>query len=165
MDYTKLFHDREAFERETLEERMSMFGFKNMARLELFLWDLELYLQIQELLGDRVVLKGGAATRFYLPREAQRTSVDIDMVFCGTKAEVETVLGKIEEKLGTGQLFQFREHVPRNPRTHLPLHTYFVDIPSVLTGREGHAPGKTQGVQELKSEFENHGFISDHCPL
>ncbi len=58
MDYSKLFHDQKAFERETLDERMRLFGFKNMARLELFLWDLELYLQIQELLGDRVVLKG-----------------------------------------------------------------------------------------------------------
>lgn len=153
MDYSKLFHDQKAFERETLDERMRLFGFKNMARLELFLWDLELYLQIQELLGDRVVLKGGAATQFYLPREAQRTSVDIDMVFCGTKAEVEAVLGKIEEKLGTGQLFKFREHVPRNPRTHLPLHTYFVDIPSVLAGRDGHMPEKSHEVQELKIEF------------
>lgn len=153
MDYTKLYHDRKAFEKETLQERMALFGFKNMARMELFLWDLELFLQIQELLGDRVVLKGGAATQFYLPREAQRTSVDIDMVFCGTKAEADAVLKRIEEKLGKGELLKFREHIPRNPKTHLPLHTYYVDIPSVLTGRESHTLNEDRGVQELKAEF------------
>ncbi len=153
MDCTKLYHDRKAFERETLSERMALYGFKNIARLELFLWDLELFLQIQELLGDRVVLKGGAATQFYLPREAQRTSVDIDMVFCGTREEVEAALHKIEGKLGREDLLRFREHIPGNPRTKLPLHTYYVDIPSVLTGRERNAPEESPGIQELKAEF------------
>ena len=70
MDYKKLFHDEADFQRETLETRMQDYGFKNMGRMELFLWDLELFLQIQARLGDRVVLKGGAATQFYLPKEA-----------------------------------------------------------------------------------------------
>ena len=48
MNYKKLFHDEAAFKRETLEERMQDYGFKNMGRMELFLWDLELFLQIQE---------------------------------------------------------------------------------------------------------------------
>ncbi len=47
MDYQKLFHERKVFERETFAQRMEEFGFKNMARMELFLWDLELFLQIQ----------------------------------------------------------------------------------------------------------------------
>ena len=34
---------------------MQDYGFKNMGRMELFLWDLELYLQIQDRLGDRVL--------------------------------------------------------------------------------------------------------------
>ena len=65
MDYTKLFHDKTAFERECLQQRMEHYGFKNMARMELFLWDLELFLQIQKRLGEHIVLKGGAATQFY----------------------------------------------------------------------------------------------------
>lgn len=73
----KLFHDETAFKRETFLKRMHEYGFKNMGRMELFLWDLELFLQIQKILGDRIVLKGGAATQFYLPIEVQRTSVDI----------------------------------------------------------------------------------------
>ncbi|MCM1542229.1 MAG: nucleotidyl transferase AbiEii/AbiGii toxin family protein [Blautia sp.] len=153
MDYTKLYHDREAFQRETYSERMKLYGFKNMARLELFLWDLELFLQIQELLGTRVVLKGGAATQFYLPREAQRTSVDIDMIFSGTKDEVDTALREIEEKLSTENLLKFREHIPKNPKTNLPMYTFYTDIPSVLTDKERNVTDTGSGVQELKIEF------------
>lgn len=72
MDYSKLFHEESDFARDTYIARMKEFGFKNMARMELFLWDLELFLQIQKILGDRSVLKGGAATQFYLPRGVQR---------------------------------------------------------------------------------------------
>ena len=51
MDYKNLFHDKAAFERECLQQRMELYGFKNMARMELFLWDLELFLQIQKSLS------------------------------------------------------------------------------------------------------------------
>ena len=91
MDYTKTFHDKTAFSREYLQNRMELYGFKNMSRMELFLWDLELFLQIQNRLGEHIVLKGGAATQFYLPVEAQRTSVDIDMIFCGTDEQISVL--------------------------------------------------------------------------
>ena len=113
MDYKKLFHKEEAFQRETFQKRMEEFGFKNMARMELFLWDLELFLHIQKILGDKIILKGGAATQFYLPRDAQRTSVDIDMLFFGTEEEIKKTLRKIEEYLGTeDELFYFHKHSP-----------------------------------------------------
>lgn len=35
MDYGKLFHKECAFQRETFQQRMDEFGFKNMARREL----------------------------------------------------------------------------------------------------------------------------------
>lgn len=112
MDYKKLFHKEEAFQRETFQKRMEEFGFKNMARMELFLWDLELFLHIQKILGDKIILKGGAATQFYLPRDAQRTSVDIDMLFFGTEEEIKETLRKIEEYLGTeDELFYFHKHM------------------------------------------------------
>lgn len=88
MDFTKIFHNKTAFERDYLQQRMDQYGFKNMSRMELFLWDLELFLQIQKRLGEHIVLKGGAATQFYLRIEAQRTSVDIDMIFCGKDEDV-----------------------------------------------------------------------------
>jgi len=66
--------------RETLEARMQTVGVKNIARMELFLWDLEIFLQLQNILGDKLALKGGAAVQFYLPIHEQRTSVDIDML-------------------------------------------------------------------------------------
>lgn len=154
MDYTKLFHDKTAFERECLQQRMELYGFKNMARMELFLWDLELFLQIQKRLGEHIVLKGGAATQFYLPIEAQRTSVDIDMIFCGTDEEVKNTLDDITAELQeNSEFFRFAEHIPKKPKTNLPMHTYFVDVPSVLSNKERNAAEGTVDKQELKIEF------------
>lgn len=154
MDYKKLFHKEEAFQRETFQKRMEEFGFKNMARMELFLWDLELFLHIQKILGDKIILKGGAATQFYLPRDAQRTSVDIDMLFFGTEEEIKETLRKIEEYLGTeDELFYFHKHSPKNPKTNLPLHTYYMKVPSVLSNAERNMDRESILYQELKIEF------------
>lgn len=154
MDYKKLFHKEEAFQRETFQKRMEEFGFKNMARMELFLWDLELFLHIQKILGDKIILKGGAATQFYLPRDAQRTSVDIDMLFFGTEEEIKKTLRKIEEYLGTeDELFYFHKHSPKNPKTNLPLYTYYTKVPSVLSNAERNMERESIPYQELKIEF------------
>lgn len=154
MDYKKLFHKEEAFQRETFQKRMEEFGFKNMARMELFLWDLELFLHIQKILGDKIILKSGAATQFYLPRDAQRTSVDIDMLFFGTEEEIKKTLRKIEEYLGTeDELFYFHKHSPKNPKTNLPLHTYYTKVPSVLSNAERNMERESIPYQELKIEF------------
>lgn len=154
MDYKKLFHKEEAFQRENFQKRMEEFGFKNMARMELFLWDLELFLHIQKILGDKIILKGGAATQFYLPRDAQRTSVDIDMLFFGTEEEIKKTLRKIEEYLGTeDELFYFHKHSPKNPKTNLPLHTYYTKVPSVLSNAERNMERESIPYQELKIEF------------
>lgn len=154
MDYKKLFHKEEAFQRETFQKRMEEFGFKNMARMELFLWDLELFLHIQKILGDKIILKGGAATQFYLPRDAHRTSVDIDMLFFGTEEEIKKTLRKIEEYLGTeDELFYFHKHSPKNPKTNLPLHTYYTKVPSVLSNAERNMERESIPYQELKIEF------------
>lgn len=154
MDYKKLFHKEEAFQRETFQKRMEELGFKNMARMELFLWDLELFLHIQKILGDKIILKGGAATQFYLPRDAQRTSVDIDMLFFGTEEEIKETLRKIEEYLGTeDELFYFHKHSPKNPKTNLPLHTYYMKVPSVLSNAERNMDRESIPYQELKIEF------------
>jgi len=146
-----LIHDESCFLRETLESRMKLYGLGNIVRLELFLWDLEIFLQIQEILKGRVVLKGGAAVQFYLPVEIQRTSVDIDMIFCGTKDEILSALKVIENKLGADdRYFRFREHVPNAPKTELSLYTFFLPIPSVCYENELRV---NTGKQEIKVEF------------
>lgn len=154
-DYTdKLINKPEAFLRETFERRMSEHGFKSMERMEKFLWDLELFLQIQEKLKQRIVLKGGAAIQFYLPMEAQRTSIDIDMIFYGKKEEIEETLHFIANKFGSNeQMFVFKEYKPNKPKTALPLYTYFVDVPSVLTMKELRATEEEIAKQEVKVEF------------
>ncbi len=155
MDYSKLFHTKEDFARETFLKRMEAFGFKNIARMELFLWDLELFLQIQNILGERIVLKGGAATQFYLPSQMQRTSVDIDMLFYGTEEEIRDTLKQMEQLLEAEDngLLRFKKHTPKNPKTSLPLHTYYVDVPSILTNAERNVKEDNIPHQELKIEF------------
>jgi hypothetical protein len=127
-----------------------------MVRTELFLWDLELFLQIQKYLKDRVVLKGGAAVQFFLPATAQRTSIDIDILFSGSKEEIESVLEEIHKNFGNDEkLFVFTPYSPKNPKTALPLYTFFVDVPTVLSGKErgDRKSDVSQDYQELKVEF------------
>ena len=70
------------FEKSEIEKRMADGGFNSKAKIELFIWDLEMFLQLQKRLGEKIILKGGAATQFYIPVAAQRTSIDIDMIWC-----------------------------------------------------------------------------------
>ena len=91
---------------------------------------------------------------FYLPRDAQRTSVDIDMLFFGTEEEIKETLRKIEEYLGTeDELFYFHKHSPKNPKTNLPLHTYYTKVPSVLSNAERNMDRESIPYQELKNRI------------
>jgi hypothetical protein len=152
-DDNALIHDRKCFDRDTLAERLEQLKFNSLARMELFLWDLEIFLQIQSLLKDRIVLKGGAAAQFYLPIEYQRTSVDIDMICVGGIEEVEKALATIERTFsGMGGLFKARPHKPKDPKAILPMMTYYMDVPSVCTEKELFGK-KITGTQEIKIEF------------
>lgn len=130
-----------------------------MVRTELFLWDLELFLQIQKYFNERVVLKGGAAVQFYLPATAQRTSIDIDILFSGSKEEIESVLEEIHKNFGNDEkLFVFTPYSPKKPKTALPLYTFYVNVPTVLSGKErgDRSTDLSQDCQELKVEFIIH---------
>ena len=152
-DDNALIHDRKCFDRDTLAERLEKLKFNSLARMELFLWDLEIFMQIQALLKDKIVLKGGAAAQFYLPTEYQRTSVDIDMICVGGIEEVEKALAAIERKFnGMNDLFKARPHKPKDPKANLPMMTYYMDVPSVCTEKELFGK-KITGTQEIKIEF------------
>jgi len=145
-----LIHNPHCFLRETYEERMELCGVRNITRMEMFVWDLEMFLQLQAILGDRLVLKGGAAVQFYLPTQYQRTSVDIDIVFHGDIREVELAIAKIERLFKADETyFTFRPHIPRAPTTTLPLYTYYVSVPTVCTNRELWG----RGEQRMKVEI------------
>lgn len=153
MDYKKiLIHSPDSFKRARLLSRQKQLGFNNLARMELFLWDLEIYLQVQSLLKDKVVLKGGAAVQFYIPVEYQRTSVDIDLICLVSGAEIAETVNIIENKFGDdADLFRFKLHKPKNPKTDLPLFTYHINVPSVCNDKELYK--KQSGIQEIKVEF------------
>ena len=152
-----LIHRKESFERTTLVERLEELNFNNLARMELFLWDLEMFLQIQDILKERVVLKGGAAAQFYLPVEYQRTSVDIDMVCSAGKEEIVDVLGSIEKKFnGKDNLFNAREHSPREPKTDLPMFTYYILISRNFMTMNSISGYKYKIITECLSK--NHGY-------
>jgi hypothetical protein len=66
------------------------------------------------------------------------------------------VLKEIHEKLGNDEiLFVFTPHTPKKPKTILPLYTYYVDVPTVLSVKERgeRSTEQNQDYQELKVEF------------
>ncbi|MFQ5452708.1 MAG: nucleotidyl transferase AbiEii/AbiGii toxin family protein [Candidatus Zixiibacteriota bacterium] len=151
-----LLHQAEAFSNAILKQRLNQYGLNNIAKLELFLWDLEMFMQIQRIIGNKVVLKGGAAVQFYLPIDCQRSSVDIDMICFVSKDEIEETIHQIEDRFkADDEVFRFRLHKPEKPQTSLPLLTYYVNVPSncklveLATGAE-HPP---KPIQEIKIEF------------
>ena len=93
-DDNALIHDRKCFDRDTLAERLEKLKFNSLARMELFLWDLEIFLQIQAILKDKIVLKGGAAAQFYLPIEYQRTIRSPWFGMCEHMAASHSIAGK-----------------------------------------------------------------------
>ena len=154
-----LILEKEVFRRSEIERRMTDGGFNSIAKFELFIWDLEMFLQLQKKLGDKILLKGGAATQFYIPITAQRTSIDIDMICLATREEVHKAISEIEVEFnGEEEYCKFRIYKPKNPKLGLEaLETYFVTVPSVCDGKELFT---SKGKQEVKIEFlfSNHEY-------
>lgn len=140
------------FEKSEIEKRMADGDFNSKAKFELFIWDLEMFLQLQKRLGDKIILKGGAATQFYIPVAAQRTSIDIDMISLATREEVHVAIAGIEADLqGDGEYCKFRPYKPKHPKLGLgDLETYFVTVPTICNAADLYAQN---GKQEVKIEF------------
>lgn len=147
-----LILEREAFARSEMEKRMLDGGFNSLSKLELFVWDLEMFLQLQKKLGDRIILKGGAATQFYVPISYQRTSIDIDMICLASREEVHAVIREIEKDFdGVGEYCKLKLYSPKNPKLGLDaLETYYMTVPSECSEDELFA---TRGTQQVKIEF------------
>ena len=144
-----LVHPQNCFDRSTILGRKRKLGLTNEARIELFLWDLEIFCQIHKRLKNLVILRGGAAAQLYFPVERQRTSVDIDMICSAREREIKDCLNEIEKAFrGKGNLLKFQFHKPREANTELPLLTFFLTIPSEVVAGNG-----KKGVQEIKVEF------------
>lgn len=144
--------EKEVFLRSEIEKRMTDGGFNSLSKFELFIWDLEMFLQLQKKLGDKIILKGGAATQFYVPVTSQRTSIDIDMICLASRDEVHQIISEIEnEFVGVEDYCKFRLYAPKNPKHGLDaLETYFQTVPSICNEQELFA---TKGKQEVKIEF------------
>lgn len=128
-----LILEQDVFLRTEIEKRMAAGGFNSLSKFELFIWDLEMFLQLQEKLGDIIILKGGAATQFYVPVTTQRTSIDIDMICLASREEVHDVISEIEREFaGVGDYCKFRLYAPKNPKLNLDsLEIYFLTVPSI----------------------------------
>jgi predicted nucleotidyltransferase component of viral defense system len=151
MKYRKeaLIHPSSCFEKKTILKRKESLGLTNEERIELFIWDLEIFCQIHKILGNHIILKGGAAAQLYLPIEMQRTSIDIDMISNSHREKIESCLKDIEDKFqGEENLFKFRFHKPKNAKTELPLLTYYLTVPSEIIKVNG-----KNATQEIKVEF------------
>lgn len=151
MKYNKeaLIHPFSCFKRGTILERKKRLYLTNEARIELFIWDLEIFAQIHKRLANHVILKGGTAAQLYFPVERQRTSIDIDMICNLNKNKIESCLKDIEESFqGEGNLLKFRSHKPKTAKTELPLMTYYMTVPSeIIKSDDG------KNTQEIKIEF------------
>ncbi len=147
-----LILEKDVFLRTEIEKRMNDGGFNSLSKFELFIWDLEMFLQLQRKLGEKIILKGGAATQFYVPVTSQRTSIDIDMICLASREEVHKVISEIENEFsGADDYFKFRLYEPKNPKLGLDtLETYFQTVPSICNEQELFA---TKGKQEVKIEF------------
>jgi predicted nucleotidyltransferase component of viral defense system len=148
----KLLLENTAFERNQIEKRLVEGNFSSIARFELFIWDLELFLQFQKRLGEKIILKGGAAAQFHIPIATQRTSIDIDMICLASPEDIAEAIYDIEEKLSDADgNFKFKLHEPKKPRLSLDkLKTYYVKVPSICSENELRSSG---GSQEVKCEF------------
>ena len=144
--------EKEVFLRSEIEKRMTEGGFNSLSKFELFIWDLEMFLQIQKKLGDKIILKGGAATQFYVPVTSQRTSIDIDMICLSGRDEMHQIISEIENEFtGVEDYCKFRLYAPKNPKLGLEaLETYFLTVPSICKEQELFV---TKGKQEVKIEF------------
>jgi len=147
-----LILEKEIFERPYIENRLSEGGFNSIAKFEQFIWDLEMFLQFQRKLGDKTLLKGGAAAQFFIPINAQRTSIDIDMICTATRDELRGAISEIESELrNDAGFFKFRQYVPINPKLDLDaLETYYLKVPSICEIDELYT---SRGAQEVKLEF------------
>ncbi len=155
MDYTNeemLLLEKKYFSKEVIEKRMELGNFKSKQKFELFIWDLEIFLQLQKILGDNIILKGGAATQFHIPIEYQRTSIDIDMICLSSREEVSSAIKQIESNLHGGEdYFIFKKYIPKKPKLGLDnLDTYFVRVPTICSSQDLYS---TRGKQEVKVEF------------
>lgn len=154
-----LILERDVFKRTEIERRMVDGGFNSIAKFELFIWDLEMFLQLQKKLNYKILLKGGAATQFYVPITAQRTSIDIDMICLASREEVHKVISEIESEFnGEQEYCKFRIYKPKNPKLSLEaLETYYVIVPSICEDKELFS---SRGKQEVKIEFlfSNHKY-------
>ncbi len=134
-------NDTSFFTRDTLESRAKKFGVPNPLALELLLWDYEIAANLQGI-SDAIILKGGAACQLLLPTEAQRGSVDVDLISSLAKDEIEGICAQIEGKMAT----KFRPYTPEKPIHKLPLVTYFVEAPTCF-------PQPTRKNLEIQTEI------------
>lgn len=122
-----LIHDAKYFTQKEILERARKYEFPNPLAVEIFLWDCEIAVQLQDKCSD-MVLKGGAAAQLHLPLEKQRGSIDIDMATPLSKGDIAEIVQRISQSLEGNVKFEL--HKPKKPIPKLPLITYFAKMPS-----------------------------------
>lgn len=125
-----LIHDGSMFKEDSILDRSRKHGLANPLAVEMFLWDIEVSAELQNL-DDQLILKGGAAAQLFLPLEKQRGSTDIDLKSApsSTEEDISNVMNQLERKL---PLLRLERHNPVAPNPKLPLVTYLVIVTSAL---------------------------------
>lgn len=144
MTYLKLIHDPKYFTEKSIKQRSERYGFPNHLTVELFLWNCEIAAQLQSH-TDKLILKGGAATQLHLPVEKQRGSIDIDMITSLSEKKIEDILELTSSQISE---LSYKKYIPQTPTINIPLLTYFVNIPSLMSDRESNISIKTEFLLE-----------------
>lgn len=122
-----LIHNESAFTLVEIEKQALKFGFANPLVIELFLWDLEITAQLQNI-SNELILKGGAAVQLFLPVEKQRGSVDIDITTSLNKSSLDIIIKQLESKIPN---MKIKLYQPKQPNQKLNMLTYLASIDSV----------------------------------
>jgi hypothetical protein len=132
IDYSPLIHPRSFFEIDHINDRTTTLNFPQAVKVETFLWDVEIFGQLQRVFGELVILKGGAAAQLLVPPDKQRTSVDIDVIFLGKPEDLLNSLDIIHRDFGADEsYFKFILLDPKAPKAIIPMVTYHIPVPSV----------------------------------
>lgn len=103
--------------------------------LESHMWIYEIHSQLQKRCGDRIVLKGGAASQLHVPANLQRLTNDIDCATSLSKKDLFDVMNSIKDSYIKAKFYtSYEEYVPKSilkeGRT-IPMMTFIYDIPFV----------------------------------
>ncbi|MFD3158642.1 nucleotidyl transferase AbiEii/AbiGii toxin family protein [Haloimpatiens sp. FM7330] len=124
-----LIHEYDIFDKHSIANVASKYGFYRNYILEKHLWVYELIGQFQRKCSDNCILKGGACTQLYLPLHVQRCTADIDFLTNLSSSDIIKILTSIKQEFSSYKIkTSFYQYTPAKGKT-LPMATFMLELP------------------------------------